>query len=119
MLEDGAISRNQVEYAAFEPSEWGVIDDATDSTDSSSEDSGSDNGDKVNRREADRAESARKAEAELSRQTGDIDCYRIYFRSLGWGVVVAALVLVAISQVTAKMPSKLPEKHNCVPLLTR
>lgn len=107
MLEDGAIVRNQVKYSAYEPSEWGVTDESSDSADSSSEDSRSENGDKVKRREADRAESARKAEAELSRQTGDIDCYKIYLRSMGVTIVPVTLVLVVIAVVSEKLPSML------------
>ncbi len=107
MLENGAIVRNQVKYSAFEPLQWGVTDDSTDSADSSSEDSGSESGEKVKRREADRAESARKAERELSRQTGDIDCYKIYLRSMGLTVVSVTMVLVVIAIVAEKLPSML------------
>jgi hypothetical protein len=103
MLEEGAIVRNQVKYSAFTPSEWGVTDDASGS-DTLSDDSGSEVAEKVKRREADRADEARKAEAELSRQTGDIDCYKIYLRSMGWTIVSVTLVLVIVSVVASKMP---------------
>ncbi|KAM3508811.1 hypothetical protein MY11210_006597 [Beauveria gryllotalpidicola] len=37
MIQDGCIVRNQVPYDAFEPSDWGVLKDETDSTDAVSE----------------------------------------------------------------------------------
>ncbi|KID94351.1 ABC transporter, transmembrane domain, type 1, partial [Metarhizium majus ARSEF 297] len=56
------------------------------------------------RREADRAEATRQAEAELSRQTGDVDCYKIYLKSMGLPVVTATLIFVIISVAADKMP---------------
>lgn len=65
------------------------------------------------RREADRAEATRQAEAELSRQTGDVDCYKIYLKSMGLPVVTATLILVIISVAADKMPRKFRPRLGC------
>ncbi|KAG8406850.1 hypothetical protein J3459_018267 [Metarhizium acridum] len=61
MSEQGKIVRNQVQNSTFNPQDWAVNQDETESNDSSSRVGGSESGHQVKQREADRAE------AELSR----------------------------------------------------
>ncbi|POR34199.1 ABC transporter, transmembrane domain, type 1, partial [Tolypocladium paradoxum] len=50
------------------------------------------------------ANPARKTEADLSRQTGDFDCYKIYLRSVGAGAL-SVLVVMSIARIAMnKMP---------------
>ncbi|KAH0598736.1 hypothetical protein MHUMG1_04040 [Metarhizium humberi] len=104
MLEKGKIVRNQVQYSAFDQQDWGINQDETESNDSSFEVDGNESSRHTKRREADRAQATRHAEAELSRQTGDIDCYKIYLKSMGLPVVTATLILVIISVAADKTP---------------
>lgn len=106
MIEDGCIVRNQVPYDSFDPSEWGVLDEDTDSIDAVSdvpiERVKSEK--PLRRAELDIEEKTKQVESELSRQTGDIDCYKIYLKSLGMSVVVVTAILVCVSVGIEKMP---------------
>lgn len=111
MIEDGCITRNQVPYSAFDPSEWGVLEDDTDSTGAASETAAAsaaaeEDETPLRRAEIDTEENTKKVENELSRQTGDIDCYKIYLKSLGLTVVIVTAILVAVSVAIEKMPRK-------------
>ncbi|KAJ3494502.1 hypothetical protein NLG97_g4037 [Lecanicillium saksenae] len=106
MIENGCIVRNQVAYDAFEPSEWGVLEEDTDSTDAISE-VGMErvkSEKPLRRAELDIEEKTKQVENELSRQTGDIDCYKIYLKSLGLSVVIVTAILVCVSVGIEKMP---------------
>ncbi|OAQ99634.1 hypothetical protein LLEC1_06869 [Akanthomyces lecanii] len=106
MIQDGCIVRNQVSYNAFGPSEWGVLEEDSDSTDGVSdvpvERVKSEK--PLRRAELDIEEKTKQVENELSRQTGDLDCYKIYLKSLGMSVVIVTAVLVCVSVGIEKMP---------------
>lgn len=107
MIEDGCIVRNQVPYDSFEPSEWGVLEDDTDSTDAISEVVAIERVQSekpLHRAELDIEGKTKEVENELSRQTGDIDCYKIYLKSLGLSVVIITAILVCVSVGIEKMP---------------
>ncbi|KAM0739546.1 hypothetical protein ACQRIT_007283 [Beauveria bassiana] len=95
MLEGGCIVRNQVPYRAFAPSEWGVLEETIDVTFETAATTTTASNQKsatpLRRAEINTEENTREIETELSRQTGDIDCYKIYLRSLGWSVMDAPL----------------------------
>ncbi|XWX01630.1 hypothetical protein V2A60_009658 [Cordyceps javanica] len=106
MIEDGCIVRNQVPYNAFEPSEWGVLEDDSTSADGVSETAVErvQSEKPLRRTELDIEEKTKQVENELSRQTGDIDCYKIYLKSLGLSVVIVTAILVCVSVGIEKMP---------------
>lgn len=108
MLEDGIIVRNQVTYNSFEPSEWGVLEEDSDSTDATSETveaaMAEESEKPLRRAEINTEENTKKIENELSRQTGDIECYKIYLKSLGVTIVVVTIILVVVSVGIEKMP---------------
>ncbi|KAM3516753.1 hypothetical protein NHJ13051_009617 [Beauveria bassiana] len=108
MLEGGCIVRNQVPYHAFAPSEWGVLEETIDvafeTAATTTTDSNQKSATPLRRAEINTEENTREIETELSRQTGDIDCYKIYLRSLGWSVIIVTAILVTINAVTEKMP---------------
>lgn len=110
MLDEGAIVRNQVAYADFEPSEWGILEEEEESDSAESIAEGTaplvkkETTKIAPRAENDTVEKSKKIENELSRQTGDIDCYKIYLNSLGVAVVVVTGILIVISVGIEKMP---------------
>ncbi|KID73574.1 ABC transporter, transmembrane domain, type 1, partial [Metarhizium brunneum ARSEF 3297] len=103
VLGDRATVRNQVRFDSVDPSEWGILESDTDSTATVS---GSDEAAlepaKVSPEAA--ADLSPKTEADLGRQTGDLDCYRIYVRSLGTVAMVTLLVGSVLHTAMVKMP---------------
>jgi ATP-binding cassette, subfamily C (CFTR/MRP), member 1 len=47
-------------------------------------------------------------EAYLTRQPGDSECYKIYFRSIGWPIFITFAALCVELVVMKKMPRKYP-----------
>jgi hypothetical protein len=45
-----------------------------------------------------------KPNAEMSRQTGDMECYKIYLNSIGWNVVVVFISVAIVHSGMQKMP---------------
>lgn len=107
VLGDRTIVQNQVRFDSVDPSEWGILESDTDSTTtvSGSDEAGLEPA-KVSEEVA--ADPSRKTEADLSRQTGDLDCYRIYVRSLGTMAMVMLLVGSVLHTAMVKMPRGLP-----------
>ncbi|ATY64240.1 ABC multidrug [Cordyceps militaris] len=105
MMEDGCIVRNQVPYSAFGPSDWGVLEDETDSSVVFEDPVERVQFEKpLQRAELDIEKKTKQVEIELSRQTGDIDCYKIYLNALGISIVVITVILVCVSVGIEKMP---------------
>ncbi|KHO00193.1 ABC transporter, transmembrane domain, type 1 [Metarhizium album ARSEF 1941] len=110
MLGDKTIVRNQIRFDSVEPLEWGISDSDSDTVTDSVNTivSGSSEARleratiKMSHEET--ASPARKTEADLSRQTGDLDCYRIYVRSLGKGAIVGLLIGSVLHTAMLKMP---------------
>lgn len=107
MLGDRTTVRNQVRFDSVDPSEWGILESDTDSTTtvSGSDEAGLEPA-KVSQEAA--VAPSPKTEADLSRQTGDLDCYRIYVRSLGTVAMVTLLVGSVLHTAMVKMPRGLP-----------
>lgn len=107
VLGDRTTVRNQVRFDSVDPSEWGILESDTDSTTtvSGSDEAGLEPA-KVSQEAA--VAPSPKTEADLSRQTGDLDCYRIYVRSLGTVAMVMLLVGSVLHTAMVKMPRGLP-----------
>lgn len=111
MLSDKTTIRNQVRFDSLDPSEWGIFESDTDSTHTISEPESDEKKSmakievKVSPEAVDNP--ARKTEADLSRQTGDFDCYRIYVRSLGKMAISMLLIGSILHTAMVKMPRKL------------
>ncbi|EFY95497.2 ABC transporter, transmembrane domain, type 1 [Metarhizium robertsii ARSEF 23] len=103
VLGDRTTVRNQVRFNSVDPSEWGILESDTDSTTTVSGPDGAGlEPAKVSQEAA--ADPSRKTEADLCRQTGDLDCYRIYVRSLGTVAMVMLLVGSVLHTAMVKMP---------------
>lgn len=103
MLEEGSIIRNQVTYDSVEPSTWGVLEANADKRKESAETDQEDTTEPLEKAQT-LAAQAGTTEEDLSRQTGDTECYKIYLRSMGTWVVVLLIVTVAIHVAIQKMP---------------
>ncbi|KAH8707201.1 ABC transporter ecdL [Beauveria bassiana] len=101
MLEGGCIVRNQVPYHAFAPSEWGVLEETIDVAFETAATTTTASNQKfatpLRRAEINTEENTREIETELSRQTGDIDCYKIYLRSLGGAIGLALINVISFN----------------------
>lgn len=104
MLQQGRVLHNQVPYDSVDPSEWGVLDSDSDTSTTVSEPDEEMGEEKARISHREVAGPARKTEADLSRQTGDFDCYKIYLRSIGM-VTLAVLVVMSVAHIAMnKMP---------------
>jgi hypothetical protein len=105
MLGDKTTTRNQVRFDSVDASEWGILESDTDSTTTISEadDEVLEKAALQATREA-AARPTRKTESDLSRQTGDFDCYRIYVRSLGKMAISMLLIGSVLHTAMVKMP---------------
>lgn len=102
MLEKGRIVRNQVSYDSVEPSTWGVLESDSDGSRPNAEDDAF--AEKADKPFAKVIDEAAKVETDLSRQTGDMECYTIYLKSMGWEVLTITLTLIVIHAGLTKMP---------------
>lgn len=111
MIEDGRLVHNQISYDSVEPHVWGVLESLKTGSSASAE-----NVDGKGPRGVFKAQEATltaplgQSEAELARQTGDIECYKLYLRSWSTVTLVVVLGLGAIQVVVSKMP-----REFCVP----
>ncbi|EFY89104.1 multidrug resistance protein MDR, putative [Metarhizium acridum CQMa 102] len=105
VLGDGTTVRNQVRFGSVDPSEWGILESDTD-VDSTMTVCGSGEAglEKVEVSQEAAANPSPKTEAHLSRQTGDLDCYSIYVRSLGTMAMVMLLMGSVLHTAMVKMP---------------
>jgi ATP-binding cassette subfamily C (CFTR/MRP) protein 1 len=102
MLDAGRVTLNQVSYGSVQPSTWGAIrasrEPGTADETSTMESSG---------QAASRPlqpQTPLVTEADLARQTGDTECYKIYLRSWGWRVVTIVLALSVANAAMEVMP---------------
>lgn len=103
MLDQGTIIRNQVTYDSAEPSVWGVLEDNPDQKkDSSSIDDNEPTKQSVMVEVP--AGPGQKTEEDLSRQTGDTECYKIYIRSMGAKVLAVVFGVMVVNIAMSKMP---------------
>lgn len=116
MLDNGRIVRNQVAYSEFPPSEWGLDnDDEEDSGESIVDEPSNDDEDNRNsppeavkqRVELLAALEAKKVQMDLTRQTGDIDCYKIYIKSMGIHNAVGYTILAILGVSSCFIPRKI------------
>ncbi|KAK2768034.1 ABC multidrug transporter [Colletotrichum kahawae] len=109
MIDDGTIIHNQIAFDSVSRSVWGHLaqdvkgkapaeDDDQDAEELTEDDS------KIIKAEAPVATNARITEAELTRQTGDTEVYRLYFSSIGWRMMVPFISMVILYDVFTKMP---------------
>lgn len=108
MLETGRIIRNQVAYDSFEPADWGVLnDDSSDTSETVSNKDDKNTQSTVSSPEtgriSDRSPPQRERNDYKGRQTGDIDCYKIYLRSMGKITLVTVIGLAVSHVVLSKM----------------
>lgn len=110
MLENGSIIRNQVTYDSLTPADWGVLENPEAESPLASEEAenGAEQQSIVRRRSPSRPIELGLTEADMARQTGDSECYRIYLGSLGWKVVTTSLFLMVAHAVLEVMPRTFP-----------
>lgn len=115
MLDQGAIARNQVTYDSVEPSVWGVLqEDLDQNKDPSSID------DEEPAKQSMMVEvpagPGHKTEEDLSRQTGDTECYKIYIRSMGAKVLAVVFGIMVVHVAMSKMPRscQYPIDEECI-----
>lgn len=109
MLEEGRIIRNQVTYDSLSPAEWGVLEKETEKVAHHEEEvEEEDEQRKKITRQQSSAGTIEKGptEADMARQTGDTECYKIYLRSMGWKFLLSAFCLMVGHTVLEIMPRK-------------
>lgn len=102
-MDKGIVVHNQVTYGSVEPSVWGVLEADVENSKKSPE---------KDDQEPEQALSPvdsltvqdRRMEESLTRSTGDFECYKIYLRSMGIGVVVVLIGSIACHVAIQKMP---------------
>lgn len=104
MLEKGTISRNQVPYNSIDPSEWGLHYDDSSGSDFENSDLEENLKHITQSKENNVIERARDGEEELERQISDWECYRMYFKAIGWDLTIVLIPLLIIGVVLEKMP---------------
>ena len=100
MLEEGRIVRNQVAYDSFKPSDWGALTNGPDAPEADEEE------EEAVKRIGQLTNTTEETlqEHDVARQTGDWECYMIYFRSLGWRFAGLSLVMIAAAVGLETMP---------------
>lgn len=105
MIEDGRIIRNQVTYGSLTPAEWGAIEKTeTESSPEHEEEDEEEQKQIIRQQSTTRSVEHGPTEADMARQTGDIECYKIYLSSLGWRVLAISFVLMVGHAVLEIMP---------------
>ncbi|RBR06336.1 hypothetical protein FVER53590_07622 [Fusarium verticillioides] len=89
VIEDGRITRNQVPYSQLESAETLNTIAPIESRESTQKDI---------------VKLTPKKEIDLTRKTGDTDCYKIYVRSMGWKVISIIFPLSVVGAVLEAMP---------------
>lgn len=106
MLEEGRIVRRQVSYDSVEPSVWGILQNNSDTSGAVSEAQDREPLAKktTEQPQNDNVSPMPKPEPDMSRQTGDIDCYKIYINSMGWTVLTIISIATVAHVGLQKMP---------------
>jgi ATP-binding cassette, subfamily C (CFTR/MRP), member 1 len=104
MIDAGKFIYNQVDFNSVDRSVWGVLK-TEEKTEPGEEIKG---GAEVEAEPTLHHHSPpdRTTEKDVARQAGDMDCYRIYFRSIGLIVFSTFLVLLFIQTGLSKLPRK-------------
>ncbi|KAF4779309.1 hypothetical protein HER10_EVM0002693 [Colletotrichum scovillei] len=108
MIQDGTILHNQVSFDSLPRSAWGHLlkeetkDKDPGEDDESTEDPAKDS--KPTRADRPVAVAPGTTEAELTRQTGDNECYRMYLNSIGWPIFIMFVILNVLFVAFTKMP---------------
>lgn len=100
-LEAGAVARNQVTYDSLSPSDWGALAQEAEEPE---EDEEAKTLVKQQTHASEVGGSPLPQEDDLTRQTGDSECYKIYLRSLGWGFSLLLVAMTAASAGIEVMP---------------
>ncbi|KAK1504420.1 uncharacterized protein CCOS01_16872 [Colletotrichum costaricense] len=108
MIQDGTILHNQVSFDSLPRSAWGhLVEEETKGKDPAEDDESTEDpvkGSKPTRTDRPVAVAPRGTEAELTRQTGDTECYRMYLNSIGWPILIVFLILNILFVAFTKMP---------------
>ncbi|KAL0937343.1 ABC multidrug transporter [Colletotrichum truncatum] len=110
MIEDGTILHNQVTFDSVPRSTWGHLAEEVKGKEPAADD---DDDDDIEAPEKDatpaKAETpavpnAKITEAELTRQKGDTEIYKLYFSSIGWRMLAPFIFMVVLFVATTKLP---------------
>ncbi|OLN96559.1 Canalicular multispecific organic anion transporter 1-like protein 1 [Colletotrichum chlorophyti] len=106
MIEDNSILHNQISFDSVARSVWGHLADESRGKDPEHNTEENKNSSHVSKpAKAERlTASPRATEAELTRQTGDTECYRLYFSSIGWQILSIFMILVILFVAMTKLP---------------
>ncbi|KAI8265702.1 ABC transporter [Colletotrichum sp. SAR11_239] len=109
MIEDGTIIRNQIAFDSVPRSVWGHLaqdvkgKELADDDDHDAEEPTEDEA-KTIKVEAPVPTNARVTEAQLTRQTGDTEVYKLYFSSIGWRMLGPFIFMVVLYVGFTKLP---------------
>ncbi|KAF4982828.1 hypothetical protein FZEAL_1620 [Fusarium zealandicum] len=95
-LDDGSITHNQVPYDEAKSFVWRSVEESLQQNNATSSEASHPEGVIV--------ECPPEVEADMTRQIGDTDCYKIYLRSLGWKVISILFPVAVVSSVLEIMP---------------
>ncbi|TEA15049.1 ABC transporter atnG [Colletotrichum sidae] len=107
MIEDRTSLYSQVPFDSVPRSVWGHLAEDVKGgglADGNEDDEAAAEEDKPPRVEGPAAGARGPTEAEITRQTGDTEVYRLYFRSIGWRMILPFVVLTFAFVATTKMP---------------
>ncbi|KAI8311183.1 ABC transporter [Colletotrichum sp. SAR11_59] len=109
MIEDGTIIRNQIAFDSAPRSVWGHLaqdvkgKELAEDDDHDAEEPTEDEA-KTIKVEAPVPTNARVTEAQLTRQTGDTEVYKLYFSSIGWRMLGPFIFMVVLYVGFTKLP---------------
>ncbi|KAI8249166.1 ABC transporter atnG [Colletotrichum sp. SAR 10_77] len=109
MIEDGTIIRNQIAFDSVPRSVWGHLaqdvkgKELAEDDDHDAEELTEDEA-KTIKVEAPVPTNARVTEAQLTRQTGDTEVYKLYFSSIGWRMLGPFIFMVVLYVGFTKLP---------------
>lgn len=113
MIEDGTIVRNQIAFDSVPRSVWGHLSqdvkgkELAEDDDHDAEEPTEDEARTI-KVEAPVPTNARVTEAQLTRQTGDTEVYKLYFSSIGWRMLGPFVFMVVLYVGFTKLPRKCP-----------
>ncbi|KAK7455438.1 hypothetical protein Landi51_02642 [Colletotrichum acutatum] len=108
MIQDGTILHNQISFDSIPRSAWGHLVEEETKGKGTGEDveptEGLAKDSKPTRADRPVAVAPGATEAELTRQTGDTECYGMYLNSIGWPILLVFLILNVLFVAFTKMP---------------
>jgi hypothetical protein len=106
-MDSGRIAHEQVTYETLDPSILGSLNVETRDVDDLNEEQGLVDGPKKQSvPAAARIDGERETESDYTRQFGDSECYKIYFRAIGWKVMTVFMALLVLMIAFTKLPRK-------------